>query len=164
MDNPDPLDRLSQESAQLSEQMKGIREKYKETINTYYRTLDKQGQLFPPGREDCQQNVSEDLRQYDRLVTECFRVGDTELLTTWGLDPIFSQSDGWNRLASPNLEFYIDSWKESIDKSQQHDFERICWILLRDRFQSELDRKKGLSLINPLLIILSILSFVVIFL
>ena len=141
MSNPDLLHRLSQENAQLSEQMQEIRAKYKESANAYYKTLDTQGQLFPQGREDCKPNVLDDIRQYDRLIADCLQAGDTELLKTWGIAPIFSHSSGENRLASQNLESYIESWTDYINESQ-HDFEKICWIVLRDTFQSELDKKK----------------------
>jgi hypothetical protein len=116
------------------EKVKAARKNYKEIVNDCYKKQDAKKLLFPPMRECYEENFVADLMQYDELVAHCLRAGDTDLLKTWGIDPIFSQPSGLHRLAlRDDMECYVNSFNDCIQNSQT-DLEETCWIILRDKF------------------------------
>lgn len=135
------LNPLSQKEKQdfkdALEKVKAGRKHYKEIVNCCYKKQDAEGRLFPPMRADDEKNFEADLIHYDELVAHCLRAGDTDILKTWGIDPIFSQPSGLHRLASRNhMECYVNSFNDYIHNSKT-DLETICWIILRNKFKSE---------------------------
>ncbi|GAA6619794.1 hypothetical protein [Scytonema sp. NUACC26] len=128
------LRHLEQRLEELKQRINRDREEYKKIVKTYYEYLDRNNELFPLHREENRENFKRDLIEYDKLVTHCLRADDTELLYTFGINPL-ALREGLLRLASSNMTLYRDAFQVSMNKSQ-HPFERMCYLILMNSFQS----------------------------
>jgi hypothetical protein len=95
------LEEYGQELANSSDEFSNFKTAYREVIEEYLKR-------FPPTFSN---KISDNMREYDKLIVFSLRSGDKTLLSTWGIDHPRSQKLTWIDDPLEKLK-YVQRWKD----------------------------------------------------